>query len=177
MGAQALSLALVAGLLGLLVWKVAHQVGNSTVAAAVADGKRPTAPQFELPRLDRDGTLRSSSLVGKVQVVNFWASWCGPCRDEAALLEQAWRQWRVRGLVVVGVDHQDFSGDARAFLRKFATTYPAVQDRGDKLYRKYGATGVPETFFLDRDGNVVSHVPGAVTRDSLQDGILEAFGT
>ena len=92
LGAQALSVALVAGLLALLVWKVAHQVGDSTVAAEVHKGKTPAAPAFDLPRLEGGGTLASTSLDGRPQVVNFWASWCVPCRDEAALLQGAARR-------------------------------------------------------------------------------------
>jgi cytochrome c biogenesis protein CcmG, thiol:disulfide interchange protein DsbE len=174
-GAQALSVALVAGLLALLVWKVAHQVGDTTVASDLRDGKSPKAPAFTLPRLDADAHLASDSLKGKVQVLNFWASWCVPCRDEAGLLESASREWGSRGVVVLGVDHQDFAGDARGFMRRYRMTYPVVDDKGDKLYQRYGATGVPETFCINRDGKVVAHVPGAVTPDSLDSCIQGAL--
>jgi cytochrome c biogenesis protein CcmG, thiol:disulfide interchange protein DsbE len=174
-GAQALSLALVAGLLALLIWKVSHQVGDSTVASELRDGASPEAPAFVLPRLDTDAQLASDSLKGKVQVLNFWASWCVPCREEAGLLQSASKQWRSRDVVVLGVDHQDFAGDARGFMRRYGMTYPVVEDKGDKLYRRYGATGVPETFCINRDGEVVVHVPGAVTRDSLNSCIQGAL--
>jgi cytochrome c biogenesis protein CcmG/thiol:disulfide interchange protein DsbE len=174
-GAQALSVVLVAALLALLAWKVAHQVGDSNVAAALRKGKQPVAPAFTLPRLDSDAELASSTLHGKVQVLNFWASWCGPCRDEAGLLESAARQWRPRGVVVLGVDHQDFAGDARGFMRRFGVTYPVVKDKGDALYGRYGATGVPETFCVNRNGRVVAHVPGAVTQDTLESCIQGAL--
>ena len=172
-GAQALSVALVVGLLGLLVWKVAHQLGDETVASDVRTGNRPTAPAFDLDRLD-GGTLSSDDLDGKVQVINFWASWCEPCRDEAPLLEQTWRDLRKRGVVVVGVDHQDAASFARGFARKYRMTYPLVRDPDDKLYDRYGATGVPESFFVARDGRVVAHVPGAVTRETLAEGLEKA---
>jgi len=175
LGAQALSVALVAGLLALLAWKVAHQVGDSNVAAALRKGKEPAAPAFTLPRLDAEAQLASSTLKGKVQVLNFWASWCGPCRDEAGLLESASQQWRARGVVVVGVDHQDFAGDARGFMRRYGMTYPVVKDKGDGLYQSYGATGVPETFCVNRKGRVVAHVPGAVTQDTLESCIQGAL--
>ena len=174
-GAQALSVALVAGLLALLVWKVAHQVGDSTVASDLRDGKQPAAPAFTLPRLDTGARLESSSLKGKVQVLNFWASWCVPCRDEANLLQSASSAWRSRGVVVLGVDHQDLSSDARAFMRHYGLKYAVVRDTGDKLYARYGATGVPETFCVNRDGKVVAHVPGAVTRDTLDSCIQGAL--
>jgi cytochrome c biogenesis protein CcmG/thiol:disulfide interchange protein DsbE len=175
LGAQALSVALVGGLLALLVWKVAHQVGDATIAADVHKGKEPKAPAFALPRLG-GGTLDSASLDGKAQVVNFWASWCVPCREEAPLLEQAAQRFAPK-LVVLGIDHQDFAGDARGFVRRHGLTYPAVFDRGDKLYTKYGLTGVPETFCADRRGRVVAHVPGAVTRDTLDQCIQDALSS
>jgi cytochrome c biogenesis protein CcmG/thiol:disulfide interchange protein DsbE len=175
-GAQALSVVLVVGLLALLVWKVSHQVGNATVAGDVRDGKRPQVPSFTLPRLD-GGELASSGLDGKAQVVNFWASWCIPCREEAPLFEQASKRYASRDLVVLGIDHQDFAGDARAFARKYGMTYPSVLDKGDKLYARYGLTGVPETFCVNRRGKVVAHVPGAVTRESLDRCIQAALSS
>jgi cytochrome c biogenesis protein CcmG, thiol:disulfide interchange protein DsbE len=174
-GAQAVSVALVAGLLALLVWKVAHQVGGSTVAAEVHKGNEPAAPAFALPLLG-GGTLASDSLHGKAQVINFWASWCGPCRDEARLLEDASHRFAGR-LVVLGVDHQDFAGDARGFVRHYRLTYRTVVDRGDELYTKYGLTGVPETFCANARGRVVAHVPGAVKRDTLDQCIQDALSS
>jgi cytochrome c biogenesis protein CcmG/thiol:disulfide interchange protein DsbE len=171
LGAQALSVLLVLGLLGLLVWKVAHQVGNATIAGDVRSGKRPHMPSFTLPRLD-GGELASSELAGKPQVVNFWASWCIPCREEAPLLERASHR-----IAVLGIDHQDFTGDARAFARKHGMTYTTVVDKGDKLYTRYGLTGVPETFCVDGAGAVVAHVPGAVTRESLDQCIQAALSS
>ena len=76
---------------------------------------------------------------------------------------------------MLGVDHQDFAGDARGFMRRYGMTYPVVKDKGDALYRRYGATGVPETFCVNRDGKVVAHVPGAVTQDTLDSCIQGAL--
>jgi cytochrome c biogenesis protein CcmG/thiol:disulfide interchange protein DsbE len=176
-GAQALSVALVAGLLALLIWKVSHQVGTSSIASEVRRGKQPAAPAFTLARLDGGGQLSSESLKGRVQVINFWASWCVPCREEAPLLEGASRQLASDGVVVVGIDHQDFSGDARGFMHSHGMTYPTVADKGDKLYTRYGLTGVPETFCANRKGEVVAHVPGAVTTETLDACIQDALSS
>jgi cytochrome c biogenesis protein CcmG/thiol:disulfide interchange protein DsbE len=175
LGAQALSVALVVALLALLIWKVSGQIGKQTIAAEVRKGHTPAEPSFALPRLDRAGVLDSASLAGKPQVINFWASWCVPCRVEAPLLARAAREWRSRGLVVIGVDHQDFTGDARSFMRRYGMSYPVVRDRGDHLYDRYGATGVPESFFVNSAGKVVAHVPGAVDGAALAEGIRKAL--
>jgi cytochrome c biogenesis protein CcmG/thiol:disulfide interchange protein DsbE len=171
-GAQALSLALVAGLLALLVWKVAHQTGSDNVAAEVKRGDTPVAPNFTLPRLDGSGELSLASLDGKPRIVNFWASWCGPCREEAPLLQQAADRYDGR-LVVLGVDYQDFTGDARKFVRRHGLTYPIVRDGNGGLLGRWGVTGAPESFFIDGDGKVVAHVPGAVTRATLDAAIAK----
>jgi cytochrome c biogenesis protein CcmG/thiol:disulfide interchange protein DsbE len=175
LGAQALSVALVVGLLGLLVWKVAQQIGSDNVAAEVRKGETPAAPDFTLPRLDGDGTLSLAGYDGKPRVVNFWASWCFPCRDEAPLLERAARKYRGR-LVVVGVDYQDFTGDARKFVRAFGLTYPIGRDANGSLLGRWGVSAAPESFFIDRTGRVVAHVPGAVTKETLAAGIQKALG-
>ena len=109
---QVAAVALVGALLGLLAWRLTHDEGGE-VRAALERGERPPAPAFSLPRLDQDGTLSLESLRGRPVIVNFWASWCEPCEDEAPLLERAWREHRDEGLVVVGVDFNDFRADAR----------------------------------------------------------------
>jgi cytochrome c biogenesis protein CcmG/thiol:disulfide interchange protein DsbE len=173
LAAQALSVLLVAGLLGLLVWKVSHQVGRSTIASQVHKGKQPALPSFSLPRLSGGGELASASLGGKPGVINFWASWCVPCREEAPLFDAASR----RGVTILGIDHQDFASDARGFIRRYGMTYPNVVDKGDKLYTSFGLTGVPETFCFDRAGKVVAHIPGAVTRETLDRCIQDALSS
>jgi cytochrome c biogenesis protein CcmG/thiol:disulfide interchange protein DsbE len=174
LGAQALTVALVVGLLALLVWRVAHQIGSDNVAAQVRNGETPVAPGFTLPRLDGDGKLSLATFQGTPRVINFWASWCGPCRDEAPLLQTASREYHGR-LVVIGVDYQDFTGDARKFVRNFGLTYPIVRDGDGRLLARWGVTGAPESFFVDRAGKVVAHVPGAVQKETLAAGIRKAL--
>ena len=153
--AQVLAVGTVAGLLALLVWKVVDEGGGSP-ASQLAEGKSPPAPDFSLPLLDGSGTLRLSSLRGKAVVLNFWASWCDPCEEEAPVLEEAWRKYRSRGLVVLGVDHNDFRGAGRRFARRNGMTFPLVHDgSGDVLADRYRGIGVPETYFIDRRGKLV----------------------
>ena len=171
--AQAAAVGLVVGLLALLVWKLLHQDKN--VAAAMNGGKHPRAPNFVLPRLDRPGRLSLASFRGKTVVLNFWDSWCGPCKEESPRLEKAWRRWRSHGVVVVGVDGLDFSGDAKAFMRHYKLTYPVVRDGTGSTIGPYGLTGVPETFFVDRRGRLRSHVAGPVGARELERNIRLAL--
>jgi cytochrome c biogenesis protein CcmG, thiol:disulfide interchange protein DsbE len=164
--AQGIAVGLVVLLFMLLVWSLITEEGGD-LAKAANRGEKPQAPDFTLERLDRDGELTLSSLQGRGVVLNFWASWCAPCKDEAPFLEQIWREHRDRGLVVVGYDAQDFRRDARGFMRRFNLTFPVVYDGpGDRL-SSYGVTGFPETFVLDREGKVVEAFVGAV--DSAED--------
>ena len=101
---------------------------------------------------------------GKVVVVNFWASWCYPaCYEEAPVLERSWKAYRDRGVVVLGVDIQDKSEAAKKFIADFGLTFPNAMDTSGKVSVDYGVYGVPETFFIDRAGNVRAKHVGAVT--------------
>ena len=159
--AQGVAIGLVALLFILLAWSLLNDEGGG-LAAAANRGDRPTAPDFTLERLDGDGDLQLSSLRGKAVVLNVWASWCIPCKEEAPYLEQLWRSNRDRGLVVVGLDARDFRADAQRFAERFGLTFPLVYDGpGDEL-DGYGITGFPETFVIDREGRVVEAFAGAV---------------
>jgi cytochrome c biogenesis protein CcmG, thiol:disulfide interchange protein DsbE len=171
-GLQALTVLAVVGLLALLIWKVVHQDKGPKLGG----GRTPPAPQFALSKLDGSGKLHLESLRGKVVVLNFWASWCAPCKSEAPRLEAAWRRYRDRGVVVVGVDGQDFSGDAKRFIRKYKLTYPNVHDGPGNTGSKYGVTGYPETYFVDRRGRLVGdRVVGEVSAEKLTAGIRRAL--
>jgi cytochrome c biogenesis protein CcmG, thiol:disulfide interchange protein DsbE len=164
---QGLAVGLVALLLALLIWKVAQ---GSQKEAEI--GK--AAPDFALKRIDRPGTLQLASLRGKVVVLNFWASWCFPCKEEAPALAAAAKRWG-KDVVVLGVDGNDPVGDARAFARKYGLNYPLVHDNRNVTSPKYGLTGLPETFFIDRSGKLVVHVTGQVEEDDLHAGITRAM--
>jgi cytochrome c biogenesis protein CcmG/thiol:disulfide interchange protein DsbE len=178
--AQLAALIGVAALLGLLIWKVAF--GRTTGAAdELAEGKLVHAPAFTLDRLDRDGQLGVGDLKGKAVVVNFWASWCVPCRDEAPVLQKTYERYRDQGLVVLGVDVNDFRQDARRFMKRYGLTYPVVYDGKGSTVGKWGVRGFPETFFVDRTGKLVGErIEGAVdierNRDAFQRGVALALG-
>lgn len=159
--AQGVAVGLVALLFILLAWTLLTEEGGD-LAAAVARGERPQAPDFTLERLDDDGELTLSSLRGKAVVLNVWASWCIPCKEEAPFLEQVWQQNRDRDVVVVGLDAKDFRADARRFMKRFGLTFPIVYDGPANALDGYGVTGFPETFVIDRKGKVVEAFAGAV---------------
>jgi cytochrome c biogenesis protein CcmG/thiol:disulfide interchange protein DsbE len=174
LGAQAAAVAVVAALLGLLIWKVAQ--GDSEVTTALSRGETPTAPAFTLERLDGKGDLALESLRGKVVVLNFWASWCGPCRDEMPLLQQASQRWRDRDVVFVGIDIDDLRSDARSFLERYGVTYANVYDGKSSTVGRYGVTGVPETYFVDADGKIRYRIAGPVEEPAdLDRGIRRAL--
>jgi len=167
---QVVALAAVAGLLGLLVWRLTHQSKPPKIGGP--------APTFSVKRVDTDGTLDLASLRGKPVVLNFWASWCVPCKGEAKLLESAWQQYRSRGVVFVGVDYHDVASDARTFLEHHGVTYPTVQDGSGKIADRYGVSAVPETYFIDRRGRLVGdHIIGTVVnqKDAFRRGLEAAL--
>jgi cytochrome c biogenesis protein CcmG/thiol:disulfide interchange protein DsbE len=176
LGAQAAAVAVVVALLGLLVWKVAFGTDNG-VTDSLRGGGTPPAPEFALERLDGEGELALESLRGKAVVLNFWASWCGPCREEMPLLQAGWERWQDEDVVFVGVDVKDFRGDARDFLEEYGVTYPNVYDGKGSTVGRYGVTGFPETYFVNADGEVVYRIAGPVLEDQdLDEGIERALG-
>lgn len=151
--AQVLSVALVAGLFGLLVWKLATQ--DEGAARKLGRGESVRAPSFRLDRLDGPGKLSLAAYRGKPVVLNFWGSWCDPCKEEAPVLESTWRRYRDRGLVVLGVDFHDVKSAARRFARENDMSYPIAYDGPGNTLSDYGVQAAPETFFVSRNGELV----------------------
>jgi cytochrome c biogenesis protein CcmG, thiol:disulfide interchange protein DsbE len=173
--AQAAAVAVVVALFGLLAWKVTQ--GESEVTKELAEGGTPAAPAFTLERLDGQGDLSLESLRGRPVVLNFWASWCGPCKDEAPLLEEASKRWAGK-VAFVGIDVKDFRGDARTFIERYGVTYPNVYDGKGSTIGRYGVTGYPETYFIDAEGRVRYRIAGPVEEaEEVDDGIRRALAS
>lgn len=113
-------------------------------------------------------------LRGTPVVVNVWASWCGPCRVEAPLLQKASQRYG-EGVVFLGVDARDSEGDARAFLRRYAITYPNVVDAGEEITGRLGLRGYPTTYIFDRSGKVRASVVGGISEQVLGARVDEAL--
>ncbi len=172
---QAAAVAVVVLLLALLAIELATQAQAKGLVDEVRAGGTPPAPPLELPLLDGERTVSLASYRGKAVVLNFWASWCGPCKEEAPMLEEAWQRNRDRGVVVLGVNAQDFRTDARRFVERYGLTYPILHDgRGSSLGR-YGLTGFPETWWVDRSGRLVAYVQGEFTQAELDTNIERAL--
>ncbi len=134
------TLALLMGFLGWGLWKSLTGPRSSGVA-----------PDFTIESYD-GRTVALSKLRGQVLIVNFWASWCLPCREEAAYLEQTWRKYKDKGVMFVGVDWVDTPTNALAYIKEFDITYPNGPDLGTKIAQAYRIQGVPETYYVDKRG-------------------------
>ncbi len=132
-------------LLGLLAWGLAKvQRGQ------VHSGE---APNFTLKDFNGNA-LTLSDLRGQVIIINFWASWCPPCREEAAYLEQTWEKYKDRGVVFIGVDYVDTEKEALAYINEFKVTYFNGPDIGTRISQAYNIQGVPETFYVAKNGQL-----------------------
>jgi cytochrome c biogenesis protein CcmG/thiol:disulfide interchange protein DsbE len=147
---------LIVGVLLVFVWFLAVGLQHQNVSERRANG---VAPGFEFTTFEGE-TINLNDLRGKGVVVNFWASWCDPCRAEAALLEESWRRERDQGIVFIGLDYLDQEHSARAYIDEFQITYPNGQDVQSAAARRYGIQGVPETFFIDAQGKITSMIIG-----------------
>ena len=161
------ALVAVAALFALLAYGVLQGDDQSGIDEALADGRRPDAPSLTLPRLDGPGQASLGDFRGKVVVLNFWASWCAPCRDEAPLLERWHKRIAASGGTVLGVDALDATDDAREFVRRYGISYPNVRDVSGERLRPFGIAAYPETFVLDRRGKIAALVRGPVTEEFL----------
>ena len=170
--------------LALLVYGVTARAPDGSIDQALADSKPADPGPLSLPLLAPGDTgdpratavvlaagdelVRLDELDGPI-VLNFWASWCQPCIAEARVLESAWQG--SRDVLFLGVNQQDLTDDALGFIERQRVTFPSVRDKTDATGRAWGLTGLPETFFIDRDRQVVGHVIGAIDEERLAAGL------
>ena len=133
------------------------------------------APAFSLADLDGN-PVRLADLRGRPVIVNFWASWCGPCVEEFPLLTSAAAAHEADGLAIVGIVFRDRSEAARAFMARMGATWPAAMDPGDAVATRFGIIGPPDTFFIDRDGVVVGRQIGQLSAADLDRGLAQILG-
>jgi cytochrome c biogenesis protein CcmG, thiol:disulfide interchange protein DsbE len=141
-------------------------LGEGDVAQLIPPDKRTPAPAFHAPALRGSGEVALSDYAGRPVVLNFWASWCDPCRRETpALVDFSSRDHAVQ---VVGLAVTDRPGDSRAFARRYGVKYPLGIDRSGDIIAKYGANGLPVTVFVDADGRVAATAFGELTEKQFQ---------
>jgi cytochrome c biogenesis protein CcmG/thiol:disulfide interchange protein DsbE len=155
---QAGAVIVILALVGLLGLRIFQKDKGADFVAAIANGSQPMAPTFDLPSLDSSSRIDLKSLRGKVVVVNFWASWCVGCQDEADDLNALAARWKGKGVVFVGVDAQDLTSDARSFAHTHDVRYDLVHASSDSVKDAYGVTGFPETFVIGRSGRALFHL-------------------
>jgi len=164
------SVALLA-LLGSQLLVPAQDQSGSTQSTSPLQGH--FAPDFTLAALSTHPApaIHLAGFKGKPVMLNFWASWCDPCKHEAPLLEATWQHVQGQGVVFIGIDFEDTQSDALNFLQQYGITYPNVVDSAGSVGISYGVTGVPETFFIDRHGVIVHKVIGELSEQTLQSNL------
>ena len=163
------------GLVAVLVWGALDKDSATGGSGATRPGKE--APAFSLESFS-GGTVSLADFEGQPVIINFWASWCAPCRQEMPALETTWQLFRERDLVVVGINlpKSDPEESARAFLDEFGISYPNVFDMRGFTAIDYGVSGIPVTFFVDREGVVTRRFVGTLTDGSLMVWTEELVG-
>jgi len=156
--------AVILALLGLLAWGL-----RKVQAGPIESGM---APDFTLTSFD-GRTLTLSELRGQVVIINFWASWCPPCREEAAYLEQTWRKYKDKGVIFIGVDWVDTEKEALAYMDEFDLTYFNGPDIGTRIAQAYNIQGVPETFYVAKNGELRGVHIGPLKSPELDEKIEE----
>jgi cytochrome c biogenesis protein CcmG/thiol:disulfide interchange protein DsbE len=160
-----------AALVALLTYGVASTGPDTSIDERLADGERVEAPVRQLPVLGSGATSSLGDHAGKVVVLNVWASWCEPCTTEMPLLQRTHERIAPRGGLVLGVDVQDVTESALAFLREKKIDFPSLRDRDREYTRDLGVSGYPETFLIDREGRIAALRRGPVDQAWLDENL------
>jgi cytochrome c biogenesis protein CcmG/thiol:disulfide interchange protein DsbE len=163
-------LAIAAVVVGIVVVAVTTRFGSDP-NAVVSPLVGTPVPALQLPYLEDDGFVNLAAADGEILVVNFWASWCLPCRAEHPVLLDTARRWESAGVRVVGIVYQDDADSASAFLDEFGRGYETVTDAGGRAAISFGVFGIPETFFVDRDGKIAGVVRGAIDSEIVESAL------
>lgn len=161
----------VAALLALLVYGVAQKQGGDEFDDAVAAGKREAAPVRTVKLVGSEETTSIAEHRGEVVLLNFWASWCEPCKSESPAMERAYQRYKDKGFVVIGANIDDLTKDAQKFARRYGLTYPLVKYGSDNATKDFGTRYLPESFVIDRRGRVVALRRGEVDDEWLNENI------
>jgi cytochrome c biogenesis protein CcmG/thiol:disulfide interchange protein DsbE len=161
---------------GLLIYGVSARSASRSLDESVAHRGRPPAPQATrtLPVLGGSGTSSLAALRGKVVVLNFWASWCEPCQVEAPLLKRAQGVLARHDATVLGVTYLDASPDSLRFVSKYHLAYPNLRDTDGSFAHAYGTDRLPESFLIDRQGNIRALSRGEIDQSFLERAIALA---
>jgi cytochrome c biogenesis protein CcmG, thiol:disulfide interchange protein DsbE len=158
----------VVALVALLGYGLASNEPDRGIEEALEQGEREQAPELELPRLSGKGMGSLDDYRGQVVVLNFWASWCEPCREESPLLQRWHERLQTRNATVLGVDAFDEIGRARAFVDEYRLEYPMLRDGEGATRESYGILGFPETFVIDREGRIAAIARGPVDAEFMR---------
>lgn len=145
---------LVASLLGLLGYSLLNQTQTGNAKVPFTDPPSFNLKLFSGYAWEGKGEISPALVKGRPLVINFWASWCVPCRDEAPVLEKLWREYSPQGVVFLGIAYQDRPQESLAFLKQYGVSYPTGPDTTGEISIDYGTTGIPETWFIGADGKV-----------------------
>jgi cytochrome c biogenesis protein CcmG, thiol:disulfide interchange protein DsbE len=176
--AGVLTVGLVAGVLVAVLGDGSESGGTmrpGSISGAEGEVGSP-APDFQLPALEGGGDVRLADYRGRPVIVNFWASWCNPCRQEFPLLKQALREHRTRRLAVIGVTYQDIPSDSRAFVKQRSAGWPHGVDDGGAVVNTFGLPAIPQSFFVRADGTIAARVFGFTSESALAGPLAELLG-
>jgi cytochrome c biogenesis protein CcmG/thiol:disulfide interchange protein DsbE len=160
------------GVLALVALLAYGLASNKTSESSPGSLVNKVAPTPQLPTLDGPGKSSLAAYRGKVVVLNYWASWCEPCRQEAPLLQRWQERLQKGGGTVLGIDVLDVSGDARGFVRKYNLTYPILRDGNGDSQTAYGILAYPESFVIGRNGRIAAAVRGSVTDQFMRQSVV-----